>query len=373
MESTEKMSGICGEAFVVLAPFVESGKTVIYGRNGLREPADDSAVSEVHHYPASDGSSGSVKCDSTEIDGAATFSVILAKPAGVWGAESGSNEKGVCLGLTFSEGHPVEGKLNATDLVRLGLERAASAAETIDVLTSLNGQHGPAEESKDAPKAAFVICDPNEAWLLNIVGSFWAAQKISGSLALKPGLSVGTQLDRCSDDLQSKLQAIGAWDGVGELNFAQAFGSDSSRAWPGSEPSGEGSFGLVQMFETLRAAGAEQNSLSSHVSVLSDSGLSCHWFTATPNPVESVYKPFIFTPGVKISPLTKIPSGESQTLLHKLHSNRKWENVGDLLTSLERTCVDEVNRFISEHSSEPNQELDELMKDCVEAEVKFYR
>lgn len=55
------MSGICGEAFVVLAPFVESGKTVIYGRNGLREPADDSAVSEVHHYPASDGSSGSVK------------------------------------------------------------------------------------------------------------------------------------------------------------------------------------------------------------------------------------------------------------------------------------------------------------------------
>ena len=54
------MSGIGGEAFVVLAPFVESGKTIIYGRNGVREPADDSAVSEVHHYPASEGS-GSVK------------------------------------------------------------------------------------------------------------------------------------------------------------------------------------------------------------------------------------------------------------------------------------------------------------------------
>lgn len=367
------MSGIGGEAFVVLAPFVESGKTIIYGRNGVREPVDDSAVSEVHHYPASDGS-GSVKCDSAEIDGGATYSVILSKPAGVWGAESGSNEKGVCLGLTFSEGHPVEGKLNATDLVRLGLERAASASEAIDIIISLNGQHGPAEESKDAAKAAFVICDPNEAWLLNIVGSLWAAQKISSnSLALKPGLSVGTQLDRSSDDLQTKLQAIGAWDGSGDLNFAQAFGSDASRCWPGSEPSSEASFGVVQMFETLRAAGAEQKSLSSHVAVLSNSGLSCHWFTATPHPVESVFKPFIFTPGVKISPLTKVPPGESQTLLHKLHTNRKWENVGDLLMSLERTCVDEVNRFISEHSSEPNQELDELMKDCVEAEVKFYR
>lgn len=256
----------------------------------------------------------------------------------------------------------------------MGLERAASASEAIDVIVSLNGQHGPAEETKDAPKAAYVICDPNEAWLLNVVGGFWAAQKVSsGSLALKPGLSVGTQIDRSSEDLQSKLQAAGVWDGAGELNFASAFGSDGSRSWPGSEPAGEGSFAVAQMFESLRAAGIEQKSLASHVSVLSSSGLSCHWFTATPNPVESVYKPFIFTPGAKISPLTKIPTGESQTLLHKLHNNRKWENVGDLLTSLESTCVDEVNRFISEHSSEPNQELDELMKDCVEAEVKFYR
>lgn len=38
------------------------------------------------------------QCDSAEVDAAATFSVILSKPAGVWGAESGSNEKGVCIG-----------------------------------------------------------------------------------------------------------------------------------------------------------------------------------------------------------------------------------------------------------------------------------
>lgn len=44
--------------------------------------------------------------------------MILNQPAGVWGAESGSNEKGVSIGLTFSEGHPIDGKLNATDLVR---------------------------------------------------------------------------------------------------------------------------------------------------------------------------------------------------------------------------------------------------------------
>lgn len=49
-------------------------------------------------------------------------------------------------------------------------------------------------------------------------------------------------------------------------------------------------------------------------------------------------------------------------MLHKLHDQLNWENVGELLNSLEARCVDEVKSF-----------LDELMKDCVEAEVKLYR
>ncbi|XP_055644860.1 secernin-1 [Toxorhynchites rutilus septentrionalis] len=367
------MSGICGEAFLVRAPFTETDQSTIYGRNALCQPSEEASASEVLYYPAS-GERGSVKCDSAEIDGAATFSVILSKPVGCWGAESGSNEKGVCVGLLFSDGHRSDGKLSATDLVRLGLERGGTASETIDAITSLSAEHGPEGESKDSAKAAFVVCDPTEVWLLDIVGSLWAAKKVpSSSLALKAGLSVDSQIDRSSDNLSTKLQGAGIWDGSGELNFSALFDYEPARSWPASEPSSEASFGVIQMFETLRASGVDQKALTSHVSVLSSTGLSCHWFTATPNPLESVFKPFAFTPGTKISPLTKVPEGQSQTLLHKLHSSRKWEQIGDLLKSLESTCVEEVNRFISEHSGEPNQELDELMKDCVEAEVKFYR
>lgn len=46
------------------------------------------------------------------------------------------------------------------------------------------------------------------------------------------------------------------------------------------------------------------------VSVLSPPGSakpSCHWFTATPDPSISVYKPFVFTPHVQISHLTLSP------------------------------------------------------------------
>lgn len=124
------------------------------------------------------------------------------------------------------------------------------------------------------------------------------------------------------------------------------------------------------MFEVLRTSSDAQNS---HVSVLSSNGICVHWFTATPNPKESVFKPFIFTFGARISPLTKVPEGDTITLLQKLHSQRKWDSVGELLKTLEKEAVEEVNRFLTEHPGTPNQELDDLMKDCVEAEVKFYR
>jgi secernin len=34
---------------------------------------------------------------------------------------------------------------------------------------------------------------------------------------------------------------------------------------------------------------------------------ACHWFTATPNPVTSIYKPFIFAPGCSIGSATVSP------------------------------------------------------------------
>jgi secernin len=99
--------------------------------------------------------------------------------------------------------------------------------------------------------------------------------------------------------------------------------------------------------------------------------MSNHWFTATPETQESVFKPFVFTPNARISSLTK--AGDDKTSLNKLHENRNWAAIGDLLQSLEKSCVDEVKTYLLDHSGVPTQELDELMKDCVEAEVKFYR
>lgn len=371
------MSAYGGETFVVLPPCTESNrKQIIFGRNGTGSAEQ---VSEVIYVPATTDGEAVALPSGCEIEGvASSYAVILNKPAGTWGAESGSNEKAVTIALSYSEGSVVDGKVSAVDLVRLGLERSDSASAAIDTLVGLVEKYAP--EDRNALKAAFVVCDPAAVWLLNVAGQLWAAKQVQeSSLALAAtGFTIGSAFDRSTEGLASKAQEAGAWDGAGEFSFSDALGgspaSAATRAWPLHEPGAEGAFGLKQMFECLRAVGSDPPTGPSQVSVLSAEGvLACHWFTATPQVEESVFKPFIFTAGAKISPLTRVPEGESQTLLHRLHSNRKWGLVGSLLSSLEATCMDEVNRFLSEHSGEACQELDELMKDCVEAEVKFYR
>lgn len=227
----------------------------------------------------------------------------------------------------------------------------------------------------DSPKMSLLICDASEAWILDIVGKMWAAEKLSSGLRKVPcGLGVATQIDKSSDGVANKAQDLNLWDGQGEFNFRSAFsdgGACDDLSWPGAS---EGVFALENMFSLLRDTNCcSANVTSSQVSVLSGDKLCCHWFTATNNPKESVFKPFVFTENVRISPLTVFDAEKDadQTLLAKYHSAREWAKAGDLLQSLEHTCVAEVKEVLA---SEPDPtELEELMKDCVEAEVKFYR
>lgn len=176
--------------------------------------------------------------------------------------------------------------------------------------------------------------------------------------------------------MQQTAQDLALWDGSGEFNFTQAFPTNtkpSSTTWPGTEPNADAKFSVIDMFKTLRSVESDKLPQSSHVSQLATIGASCHWFTATPNPKESVFKPFVFTPNARISPLTVVPADATTTLLHKLYQQRDWSAVGNLLRSLEDACVTEMTRTLTEMGSIGNSELDELLKDCVEAEVKFYR
>lgn len=254
-------------------------------------------------------------------------------------------------------------------IFRLALERSESAEKAVEVISSLINQYNQDETVDSSPKYAFFICDTKEAFVMNIAGKLWAAEQITeGFRALGKGFSVGTKIDKKSEGLEDKLKELKLFDGSCELNFSKAFSMEVSEAkWPCDEPSS--GFSAQKMFEVLRASAENSDKIaSSFVSVLKDSN-AVHWFTGTADPRESVFKPFIFTSDASMSPLTALKD-DDETPLRKLHENRKWEQVGELLKSLEKSCVDEVDGYADDA---PTDELNELLKDCVEAEVKFYR
>ena len=76
---------------------------------------------------------------------AETHAVLLSRPFWMWGAEMGANEHGLVIGneAVYAKIAPQkEPALLGMDLVRLALERAADAAEALDVITTLLERHG---------------------------------------------------------------------------------------------------------------------------------------------------------------------------------------------------------------------------------------
>jgi Peptidase family C69 len=125
-----------------------------------------------------------------------THGCLLSVPRWCWGAEHGVNDAGVAIGneaiYTTLDPRSVPPALMGMDLVRLGLERSASAREALDVMTGLLERHGQGGTGHDpagrtGPKAywsSFLIADAAEAFVLETSGRQWAAEQVSDTRAI---------------------------------------------------------------------------------------------------------------------------------------------------------------------------------------------
>ncbi|KAI4466423.1 secernin [Holotrichia oblita] len=385
------------DIFVVLPPLTKHG--VVFGKNADRPQGE---IQEVVYIPASD-STDPIKCTYIEIENAGpTKAVILSKPSWMWGAEMGANECGVAIGNTAVWTKDNDGdsdcnvkRLLGMDLVRLGLERSSSADEALEIITNLlekYGQGGPCSNIDTALTYhnSFIIADPQVAWVLETCGKHWAAQKITGGFRNTSNiLTITTNIDKHSNDLLDYAKSKGLWDGEGDFDFAKAFSSTGNcpRLQAGEKLlekfTSSQSFRETDMFKILRDTDSNiccpcEDSFptqGAQVSTLSNDRPSVHWFTATPDPSKSVFKPFVFTPNAAISKHTKCQEEDKSIphTLYSLHSAKtKGVEVQELLFNMEAGIVEELDNVLSV-VGEDLSELDELMKDCVETEVKFYR
>ena len=125
---------------------------------------------------------------------------FLSCPTWLWGAEHGVNEYGVAIGNervgTTHDAAAAAPALIGMDLVRLGLERARSAAEAVDVMTGLLetcGQGGIADAAhQEAYDSSFLIADPTEAFVLETAGSDYAVAPFPAGIAISNRITLGT-------------------------------------------------------------------------------------------------------------------------------------------------------------------------------------
>ncbi|WP_170123844.1 C69 family dipeptidase [Sinimarinibacterium flocculans] len=182
---------------------------VWFAKNSDREPSEPQSV--VRHAAVSGDTAARLRVSHIEIDQVPQrHAVILSQPAWCWGAEMGLNAAGVAIGneAIFSKCATMEPGLLGMDLVRLGLERAATAAQAVDVMTALlarHGQGGPAgyKDRGFHYDNSFIVADTREAWVLETAGREWAARRVDGRGAISNALTIRRDYDRASDAVAS--------------------------------------------------------------------------------------------------------------------------------------------------------------------------
>jgi len=134
---------------------------------------------------------------------------LLSCPTWLWGAEHGVNEHGVAIGnervSTVHRAREAKPALIGMDLVRLGLERARSAAAAAEIMTDLlevHGQGGIADAiHEEAYDSSFLIADATEAYVLETSGTSFVVAPFPSGTAISNRLSLGTAWVRSSDDV----------------------------------------------------------------------------------------------------------------------------------------------------------------------------
>ncbi|KAL3831582.1 hypothetical protein ACJMK2_023320 [Sinanodonta woodiana] len=420
------------DTFVALPP-ATAKNCVIFGKNSDR-PADE--VQEVIYQAEADHEPNTkVQCTYIDIDQVPhTHAVILSKPSWMWGAEMGANDQGVCIGneavwTKVNSDEDLQEKLLGMDLVRLGLERGSTAREALDVITSLLSLHGQggtcSEGGAWAYHNSYLIADKMEAWVLETAQQFWAAERITAGVRnISNELSITEKIDLMSPNLMEKAKELGLYkESDGPFNFAKVFSehyvdpklseSSGSRYGRGrkmlKDLSKEGVFHLKNMMEILRdedsgicmTGDTGFASVGSQVSVLSPTGSSfpdCHWFTATPNPRISLFKPFIFCPGPNLGSMTMSPDfgikeprkikPRFQTVVDRRHdlykghqklqslqgtNNSKGLKMLKDVQDLEEKCIADVEQILDSFNQQSLLQVSGLFKHICDIEFNFYK
>ena len=222
------------DSLVALGSATADG-AVLFAKNSDRPAAEPQPLVQrptQRHAPGA-----SLRCTHIEIPQVAvTARLIGSRPYWCWGFEHGLNEHGVAIGnhTVFSKDPLGAPGLIGMDLVRLGLERARSAAQAVEVITTLaaaHGQGGSGYADKDWPyHNSFLIADRGTAFLLETSDRRWAVRQVRELDSASNHLGIGADWDGLADGTIEHAVEQGWWseDAAGRFDFAAAYRDTST-------------------------------------------------------------------------------------------------------------------------------------------------
>ncbi|HOM28396.1 MAG TPA: C69 family dipeptidase [Deltaproteobacteria bacterium] len=225
-----------------VGPSVTKDGTTIFAKNSDREPDEAHIVTLA---PRAEHRAGeTLRCTYIEIPQARrTHAVVLAKPAWIWGAEMGVNEKGVVIGneALFMKQKPERTPgLIGMDLVRLGLERASSARQACEVIVDLLARYGQGGACGYRDKSfvymnSFLVADRGELLVLETIGRDYAVRPARDHAVISNAPSIasnwelsslrpGTDLVKARDPLVTFFAGSARRKALNEQGIRRAWG-----------------------------------------------------------------------------------------------------------------------------------------------------
>lgn len=227
-EATDSLESC--DTMVVVAAASATGST-IFAKNSDRNPNEAQYLTVVEGGEHEAGEM--VECTYVSIPQAPrTYRVLGSRPYWIWGFEHGVNEKGVAVGneaLFAKAPASADPGLIGMDYVRLVLERAATADEGVQVLTSILEEHGQSGRTSTLTDRGYdngyIIADAETAWMVETAGKHWVAKRVKDVGRISNAYSVGADYDLISAGAIEYATENGWYDpAAGEpFDFAQAF------------------------------------------------------------------------------------------------------------------------------------------------------
>ncbi|MDP1626352.1 hypothetical protein [Parvibaculum sp.] len=327
---------------LVARPGATATGALLFAKNSDREANE--AQYPMFVPAASHPKDATLRCTYIEIPQALkTHAVLLSRPFWMWGAEMGANEHGVVIGNEAVHAKIAPGATPALigmDLLRLGLERGANAAEAIDVITTLLATHGQggncAHKGRFEYHNSFIVADAaGDAFVLETVGREWAVERVATKRSISNSYTIGSGIERASQGAAALAAERGFLKEGQAFHFADAFANRKRSALASGHQrwcrtsallnARTGGLTQADMMAFLRDHGAQAarneqwrpdgilgGAVSAHatygpvrrfgqttaswVAELGQ-GRAVHWLTATAAPDTGIFKPVFFGPG----------------------------------------------------------------------------